>query len=169
MKTQININPITVNFLDKRFQKVLFPFRCFQHMVFLSSVSIEYNPHRACYYIVSFIGVLVFICFHLFILFSSDFVGVNLFTFVFIKVNVILVAVPIIFFNVLNIMQRKNHVRFILKIQKAFIIINFKQYNKPALRNWSVILQHIFGYVVSVALTRNLPIDICFTLSFILM
>lgn len=159
MKTQISIDPITNNFLDRKFQKLLFPYRWFQHIVFLSSFSIEYNcirPHRISYYIFSLIGTLGIIIFHMQPFFTNDFDNVdNNFIIVFVKLNFILLLIPFVSFYVLNVVLRKAHVALILKIQKAFRLSNFKAYKKPTMRNWSGILRHSLDFAISVAITRN--------------
>lgn len=134
-------------------------------MVFLSSFSIEYNcirPHRVSYYILSFIIVLAFICFHLSNIISSDFNEASSFILIFVRVQVTSIVVPTAFFYVLNNIQRIDHVRLILKIQKAFRLINFKHYSKTATRNWIGIVRHFVGYIVCVALTRNVMIAFYF-------
>ena len=159
MNIQI-INPITDNYLDSRFQSVLLPFRCFQHMMFLSCFSIMYNrirPHRASYYVVSLIAILGSIYFHASNISSFDYSEVaNPYMFIFLKVHVFLIGFPLSFFYVLNIIQRRDHVRLILEIQKAFRLINFKQYKKAANRNWFAVLKYSLILILSVALTREL-------------
>ena len=157
MKTQIRIDPITHNFLDRNFQKLLFPFRCFQHMVFLSSFAIEYNcirPHRVSYYIFSLIGTTMFICFHMEPIVTKDYDKIdNAYIVIFIKVNVFLFAIHFVSFYLLNVILSENHVQLILKIQKAFRLSNFKAYKKPIIRNWMAIVRHSIDFGISVAVT----------------
>ena len=171
MKTQIHINPITDNYLDRGFQKVLLPFRCFQHVVFLSCFSIEYNcirPHRACYYVVSLMAILGFIAVHMYNLFWNEYDDkVIPYMIFFIRSHVFFSVLPFIFFYVLNIIQRRDHLRLILKIQKAFRLIHFKQYKKVAKRNWFALLRYSLSYIACVAAARDLSMIVyLFTLLF---
>lgn len=159
MKTQINLNPITVNFLERGFQNFLLPFRCFQHLVFLSSFSIESNcirPHSASYYIVSLIAILGFMTIQLIPLFLNDFDVITDKFLLFFIVNIISLVIPFLAFYVLNIIQRQDNVRLILKIQKAFTLTNFKRYKTATIRNWWLIFRHIVGYIISVTATGDL-------------
>ena len=164
MKTLININPITDNYLDRGFQNVLLPFRCFQHVVFLSCFSIKYNcvrPHRASYFIVSLIAILGFMAFHINGLFSKDNDNIDNSYMIFLtKIHVFLSVFPFGFFYVLNIIQRKDNVRLILKIQKAFRLINFKQYKKAFYRNWFAIFRYSVGFIACTAATCDLMLAI---------
>ena len=160
MKTQININPITDNYLDRGFQNVLLPFRCFQHVLFLSCFSIKYNcvrPHRASYYTVTLIPFVGFVAFHVVYLFSTTYDEiVNQYMIFFIRSHVFYSVLPFIFFYILNIIQRRDHVRLILMIQKAFRLVNFNKYKKAANRNWFAILRYIVGFIASAAAARNI-------------
>ena len=162
MKRKFKINPITDNYLDKSLQKVLFPFRFLQHMLFLSRYSIEYNcirPHSTSYYIISLIGTLVLIIFHLEKYTSNDFDDVtNDIVIFFLKFNAILLVIPFICFYFLNIFQREDHVRIILKIQKGFQLVNHKEYKKAIHRSWFGIFRHVAFFVASVFVIRDFVI-----------
>ena len=139
---------------------MLLPFRCFQHMVFLSCFSIEYNcirPHRAPYYVVSLIVAFGFVTFHMVNLFSKDFEEINNPNMMFfMRLHTILLLFCLSFFYILNIIQRKDHVRLILKIQKGFRLIRFKQYKMVANRNWFALLQYSVGFIISVGAGREI-------------
>lgn len=166
MKTQIRINPITHNFLDKSFQNLLLPFRCLNHMMFISRFSIKYNcirPHRISYYIVSLIGTLGFIFFHIQNLLSREFNGVpNKFLIVFIKINVVSLVLPFVIFYTFNIILRIDHVLMILKIQKAFRLVYFKNYKRAIRRSWLEVARHFVFFTISVLLSPNLKVAVYF-------
>ena len=166
MEAQFNIDSITNNFLDKGFQNTLLPYQCIQHMLFISRFSIKYNsirPHRVSYYIISFIGVLGFIIFHMENLLARKIEGAkNQFLIVFVKINVVLLVIPFVLFFTLNVIQRKEHVQIILEIQRAFRLINYKDYKKSIRRNWLGLVWHIFFYSLSVYITFDLKLAVYF-------
>ena len=166
MKTQIKIDPITNNFLDRQFRNLLLPIQCLQHLFFVSTFSIEYNcirPHRILYHIFSFIGTLGFISFHVSNFLTSNSDGqINPFLVIFIRLNVIMLVIPFICFYFAKIIQRTEHIIVILKIQKAFRIINYKKYKKSTMKTWNGVSRHLVSYIITVALIRNLVIAIYF-------
>lgn len=150
---------ITYNFLDRRFQKMLFPFQFMKHMFFISSFSVSNNCIRAqsmSYYIVSLIGTLVFVIFHSLTYFNVEYFGYySLFLKYFSKFNSLFLLTSFITFYFINIVQSKDNVQLILKIQKAFKIINYKNYKIFTICNWITILLQYVTFFVWASLLSN--------------
>ncbi|PZC77079.1 hypothetical protein B5X24_HaOG200729 [Helicoverpa armigera] len=153
---------ITNNYLDRGFQNMLLPFRCLNHLVFISRFSIEYNcirPHSRSYYIISFMGVLCYIIFHSLKFFDANLTAIpNQFIQFFLKVNIIMLLIPYAGFFILNVLHRNKHVQILLKMQKAFRIINYKRYKLAILWNWFGVFRHIGGFIITTAYIRLLSV-----------
>lgn len=166
MKALIDFSSITDNFLDKSFQNVLFPYRFLQHLLFLSRFSIEYNcirPHGALYYIFSFIGTTGLISYMFFCTGPRSFKKISNVLDAFFVVNSCVLIVPFYVFYAINVIQRKDHVKLILKIQKSYRTVKYKQYKQISLfGNWFGVFYHFFWILLSFILLRSIQISFSF-------
>ena len=151
---------ITNNFLDSGFQNMLLPFQCMQNMFFLPSFSIECNCIRTPtvnYYIVSLIGTLGLILFHILTYFLTA--GFEIFSPIVKfcnKVNYITTMIVYIGFYFINIRNGKINIQMILKIQSAFRVIYYKHYKMFIIGNWISVSLYFVFYFIIVLIARDL-------------
>lgn len=164
MKPLFNLSLITDNYLDPRFQNVLFPYRFLQHLLFLSRFSIKYNCiryHVNAYYLFSFFGSL---CLFLYMYLTITTLSVdrtpslNFFPWL----NALVLFFPFFLFYCINIVHRKEHVEIILKIQKSFRIVKFKDYKICVMWNWFGVFSHFFWIILSLMLLQEIRIALTF-------
>lgn len=150
------------NYLDKNFRKLLLPFRLLHHMLFLSRFTIIHNtitPHGYIYYIWSFIGTFCFIVYHIkYLKAENESYLSNQFLLNFENVHIFISVIPFFIFYFLNIIQRRDHVKLILKIQKVFRAIHYREYRQTILWIWSLMARHFICLLLSIALIPNLKL-----------
>uniref|UniRef100_A0A2H1WWV0 SFRICE042066.2 n=1 Tax=Spodoptera frugiperda TaxID=7108 RepID=A0A2H1WWV0_SPOFR len=162
---QLTFSLQTDNYLDQSFQRVLFPFRCLQHALFQSRFSIKHNfikPHNRSYYIFSFFGTL---CLFFYIYYFSVVIkNIDSTIEFFFKTNSYLPFIPFLIFYVLNIIQRNDHVKLVITIQKSFRLIKFncKQYKECALWNWFGVFCHLFWVIFGLLFFQEIVLAIMF-------
>lgn len=165
MSKMVYFNPINDNFLDRSFQKAIFPFQCLHHALFLSRFSIKYNcvrAHGRWYYMFSFFGIsclLLYMYKYVAVMFMAS---VNSLVDFFLWLNLCFAFLPFVMFYCINIIRRRNHVKIILKIQKAFRIVHYKDYRQCMLWNWFGVFCHVFWVILSIGVLQDISVAASF-------
>lgn len=77
-----------------------------------------------------------------------------------IQFNVYMYMLSFMFFYIINVIQTKNNVRMVLKIQKALRIINYKNYRNLTIWNWINVLRYFGNYFISISTICRFPLAI---------